>query len=243
MRSPGRPLGVVSTWQTKHPMKRAVISLFLVGCGPTVETTTSDEGQGGSQSGGLSGTTTSGAGPTASTTSASSTAGTTGPEVLPPPEGCACADPGFCGAVTPECGGEELCPAIVTDCARPSGWYGCAGQEFLYDEAALMCALDALSNRRNGWFGISISTDSPGFCGFEGCSRDVWRVRILADTENALRSYCYSVPLTESEPSNRLAPLETPAYFEACKGRPNGQAQLDCLFDGMLPSEAVAACR
>lgn len=223
-------------------MKRTIVLLFLLGCGPAVESTTSGGGQSASQSDGTSGANTAGAESTASTTSATTPMATLGGEVQPPPDDCACVDPGFCGGVTPECGGEELCPAIVTDCARPVALYGCAGQEVLYDEAALSCALDALANRTNGWLDIALDTTDHGSCGFEGCTSEKWRFRILGETGSALRSYCYREPPSEPEPSNSLAPLETPAYFEACKDRPSGQARVDCLFDGILPGDAIA-CR
>ena len=220
-------------------MKRPIILLFLLGCGPTVDSTTAASGQSGGQSEGASGTNASDSS-TASTTGATSAASTTGGEALPPPEGCACEELGFCDALTPECGGEQLCPSIVTDCLRPVGWYGCAGQEVFYDEVALTCALDALANRTNGWFGIHIPGMDRGSCGVEGCPSESWRFRILGETGSALRSYCFREEYSEPDPSNILAPLQTPAYFEACKDRPSGQAQLDCLFDGMLPGDAVS---
>lgn len=203
-------------------MKRSLIILLLTACGPNVES--------GSEGSGSEG------GDSTSSTSASTTTDDAGP----PPEGCTCTDPGFCGDVTPECGGEELCPTLVTDCARPVSWYGCAGQEFLYDEETLACALDALANRTPGWFDIHITSDDPGTCGLEGCSSDDWRVRITGET--AVRSYCYQEPLSDGDASDRLVTLETPSYFQACKDQPSGQAQLDCLFDGLTSPEPIA-CR
>lgn len=163
--------------------------------------------------------------------------GSTGGASVPPPEGCACTNAGYCDAfgspISTDCGGEELCPAIVTDCARPVQFYGCIGQDVLLDEAALACALDALAARTPGWFDIQLQDLDAG-CGFEGCSHDRWRVQVLAGSKQAVVSNCYQVPLDESpDATNTLRDLETAAYFVECKSASTAGAQLDCLFAGL----------
>ncbi len=77
-------------------------------------------------------------------------------------------------------------------------------------------------------------------CGLEGCSYETWRVHGLGDTGQAVVSNCYRVPLDEEpEVLNGLRSLETPGYFEGCKDREGGGAQLDCLFGGLKGGSAI----
>jgi|GEM_PF-2465515 len=208
---------------------RWVLLLWLgcSACGPSA----SDPIGGGSGGGG------SGGGSSTSAEHASSSSSTGTP---PPPEGCTCAPTDDGGRDAPDCGGDELCPAIVTGCAEPVLYYGCIGQDVVYDETTLGCALDVLANRTPGSFQISLQDLSQSSCGLEGCSRDVWTIRIPDGSPNVVVSNCYHVPMTEPRCVDLVRELESPGYFEACKELPEGQAQLDCLFDGMRSGTAIA---
>jgi hypothetical protein len=111
-------------------------------------------------------------------------------------------------------------------------YYGCAGQELILDDSALSCALDALSARTSGWFDISLQHTPMGYCGFHGCSWDVWRVEVLRDSEQVTVANCYT-RAEEPDFNNTVRDLESPAYFENCKSLPSAAAKLDCLFEGM----------
>lgn len=207
-------------------------------CGPTVESgSTETGGRGESHSG-----STSSPSSTTSTSASSSSSGASSSSsgAPPPPAGCECTSAGLCGGTSVTCGGEELCPAIVTDCARPVSFYGCIGQEVFFDDAALTCALDALANRTAGWLRIRLLDEMYTSCGLEGCNYNDWRVSVLG--EDAVVSRCDSVPMTDEDSIDILRPLETPGFFEACKDERTQGAQLDCLFEG-LRTGTVLSCR
>lgn len=218
---------------TLHGARIAWIALWAFGCGPAA-------GDAGSQSGADSNTSppTSGSSTTAgSTTSGGTTVATTGPPTVAPPTGCACAESELCSGlstgVAVECGGEELCPRLVSDCARPVEFYSCGGQDLILDEAALSCALDALAERTPGWFDISLEDNPTGYCGFEPCVHDVRRVQVRAEADLVVVANCSDHSLSEPDFNNTVRDLESPAHFENCKSLPSAAAKLDCLFEGL----------
>lgn len=229
-------------------MRRGLLlTATLTACGPIA----GDAPNGGSNSGATSttsdtptaSTTTAGTTTAATTTEPASTATpqTTGPQPPPLPEGCTCEETGGCeSSSTPNCGGEQLCPTIRTECAEPRQFYGCIGQDILYDDAALSCALDALSQRTQGWFFLSLEDHAQSSCGLEGCAGTSWSVRLPGQDPIAVVSSCWTQPFTEPDGTLGLRELESPMYFEACKRRPPGQAKLDCLFEGMRNVSALS---
>ena len=231
----------------------ALFGLCMIGCGPSVDAgEDGGSGEGGSAStGGLSASSTdpgtastsaatsSTAESSSTSSSSSSSSSTTDGDALPPE--CSCTDVvddafGCSDTSDSICDGELICPTLTVSCPRPNpDMYECSS-EYVYDEAALACALAALRDRTPGRFLIDAEN---GICGLEGCGRDQSEITVTGDGRAVVMA-CSADPLGEGSNNTTVSMLADAAYFTACIEVGTPAEQYDCLLAGL--GEPVDAC-
>lgn len=212
-----------------------------LGCGPK------DEIPGAGETGAAMETDASMMDPLAPTEGAASSGSDGGAQdVAPPPEGCTCIDTAEAeeeGRLVScsenslfDCGEQEdLCPVVAQRCPRATGrqFYPCE-IEFVIDEEALTCALEALRDRKRGVLRFGVPTD---LCGWEGCGWDFTELLLLAESEVAATT-CNEDPLAivRSRRGQR-GKLKPPEHFEGCLALELPDERWSCLFAGVTDEQ------
>lgn len=211
--------------------------VFALGCGPERSVASGDSTSTSAESGTSAGT---GASATATSSADGTTAGTTAGCGAGCFDACQCWREGderigdFAEPVV--CPADVLCPLVTLACARPVLFYPCDG-EYLYDEAALQCALEALRDGQPGVLEIQ-SEDLTAY--FEGTYQTTFTIRILDAGHAILGSWGgqHDVPSSEI-PTARTLP---PGHFETCLALPDPGPRYRCLFEGLVESDELPRC-
>jgi hypothetical protein len=219
-------------------MRKAMACLLgcALGCGPG-RTIDSGETGGASTGAGTAGTSSSAGASASATSSPDTTAGGCGAECF---DDCQCWREGedrigdFAQPLV--CPAQMLCPRVTLECARPVLFYPCDG-EYLYDEAALQCALEALRDGKPGVLEID-SEDLTAY--FEGTYQTTFTIRILDAGHAILGSWGgqHDIPSADV-PTARTLP---PGHFEGCLEQPDPGPRYRCLFQGLVESDALPRC-
>jgi hypothetical protein len=215
---------------------RAAIVALVLGCGPQVGTGSgSGEGDGASSSGTGGSSTTIDTFPPADTHDLGGGGDTSG-EVA-----CACAtdpdddDYGSCGYET-TCELPMPCPRVTVTCPRPStDLYDCA-PEYVYDEAALRCALEVLRDDAVAHLQIDGTEDYGIYTGQE-------EFELFLEGGRALtRTRCMATDIGP-EGWAQLGQSAAAAHFARCLDLEIAVEMYDCLWMGIDITTDVAACR
>lgn len=139
---------------------------------------------------------------------------------------------------TPGCPEATPCDRITVECMRPGqDLYRCMGQELLYDEAALQCALETLRDQVPARLEID-GREDMGI--FSGQSRYVVHVR---GDGTAVSGGCQTTDTPffyQFGPSPRQ--VMDAAHFEGCLALPTATERYDCLWEGLPVAGGLPVC-
>lgn len=168
----------------------------------------------------------------------------TGPP--PPADQCMCQVPDLeavgCGFEqlpqwSPGCPDAMPCDRVTVECMRPGqDLYDCMGQELVYDEPALQCALETLRDQVPARLELDGREDMGIFTS---------QLRIVLHVLGegmAVSASCQSTDVGFIGSGPRAREVMGASHFEGCLALPTAAERYDCLWEGLVVLDELPTC-